>query len=78
MKSERKQYAPSTVPESHKPYRASLRNVAGLPRENIEDAFADARAMGVGATVRDAEGTILARWVNAMTKGWWKTGSDEG
>jgi hypothetical protein len=53
------------------PYYAKLgRTVRGLPRQYIEDAFDDARALGLGATVVSSEGTVLARWVAATSSKW--------
>ncbi len=67
---------PLLLAESKKPFYAKRQNVIGMPRMNIEEAFDDARQMGVGARVVDSQGIILARWVNTGAK-WWKALPDD-
>jgi hypothetical protein len=50
------------------PYRAEhkRKKFLGTWRENIEDAFRDAKLLGHGASVVSSENVLLARFENAM------------
>jgi len=50
------------------PYRAEHRRkkTTGAWRENVEEAFADARLLGNGAAVVSSEHVLLAKFENAM------------
>jgi hypothetical protein len=50
------------------PYRAEhrRRKTTGAWRENVEEAFADARILGNGAVVVSSEHVLLAKFENAM------------
>lgn len=50
------------------PYRAEhkRKKILGAWRENIEEAFADAKLLGSGAAVVSSERVLLARFENAV------------